>query len=301
VVDVAAWGVDEEVSRLPGSKPKITLICSTEEIRPFLNPGQGYVYKLADMGNRRAVQLWCEVIAYEVGRLVGVAVPPALVATNSEAGTIGALIEFFYPYPRRDVTVRHIHGADLMQDRFTDEKRGRPHALRDNMRLARAYQVIDYLPWWSDAIVFDALIGNVDRHPENWGFLVRPDAAPLMAPLYDNGTSLGWNYPDAQITPAWPKERLAQWIGRGRHHCGWTSTDDKQMPHFELVGQFLETYPDFKDRARAMLNFDEAQIVEITDWCQGFDMVLPFSASRARFVVDQVMGRREQLLSVIVP
>ena len=301
VVDVAAWSVDEETARLPGSKPKVTVICPADEARSFLNPGHGYVLKLADVGNRRAIQLWSEIIAYEISRVVGADVPPALVAINSEDNSIGALIEFFYPYPRRDITIRYVHGADRMQGRFTDEKRGRPHALRDNLRWSRVYEVPDYLPWWSDAIVFDALIGNVDRHAENWGFLIRAGGETVMAPLYDNGTSLGWNYPDEQIEPPWSAEKLNSWIARGRHHCGWTSTDDKQMPHFELVAQFLAHYPQFKGRALAMLDFDVKQIAEITDWCQGFSVAVPFSAARAQFVVEQVMLRREQLLSAIAP
>lgn len=27
--------------------------------------------------------------------------------------------------------------------------------------------------WWAETIAFDAIIGNTDRHSENWGFLIR--------------------------------------------------------------------------------------------------------------------------------
>lgn len=41
-------------------------------------------------------------------------------------------------------------------------------------------------------LVFDALIGNTDRHHENWAVL---GAERKLAPTYDHGASLGFNVP----------------------------------------------------------------------------------------------------------
>ena len=40
-----------------------------------------------------------------------------------------------------------------------------------------------------DMFVVDAFIGNADRNNENWGFLIEPDGAMHLAPVFDNGNS----------------------------------------------------------------------------------------------------------------
>lgn len=39
-------------------------------------------------------------------------------------------------------------------------------------------------------LLFDVLIGNQDRHHENWGFIASPDNSLYLAPSYDHGASL---------------------------------------------------------------------------------------------------------------
>jgi hypothetical protein len=50
-------------------------------------------------------------------------------------------------------------------------------------------------------LAFDTLIGNTDRHPDNWGLLVGLGAAPqyAMAPAFDNGTSLAYKIPEDRL------------------------------------------------------------------------------------------------------
>jgi hypothetical protein len=53
-------------------------------------------------------------------------------------------------------------------------------------------------------ILLDALIGNTDRHHENWGLVERLDPASNqrtrhLAPTYDHASSLGRNEPDESI------------------------------------------------------------------------------------------------------
>jgi hypothetical protein len=50
-------------------------------------------------------------------------------------------------------------------------------------------------------LVFDALIGSMDRHPRNWG-VIRPIKEPVhfrFAPIYDSARALLWDFPDAKI------------------------------------------------------------------------------------------------------
>lgn len=182
MIDVAGWAADEDFPIYPvGSKPKRLVICPNDGVSAFLRPIQGYLFKEA--AGWRAQQVWCEVIAYELSFLIGVAVPPAFIAIDSSSGQAGALIELFYPYPAVNRTIRLVHAADFMHRNFADGKNGRPHAFRENLALCRTLRAPDALRWWGQAILFDTLIGNTDRHSENWGFPDRRNAGTSPSQL----------------------------------------------------------------------------------------------------------------------
>lgn len=45
--------------------------------------------------------------------------------------------------------------------------------------------------WFAGYLIFDALIGNTDRHSENWAIEITPRGAMHLAASYDHATSLG--------------------------------------------------------------------------------------------------------------
>jgi serine/threonine protein kinase HipA of HipAB toxin-antitoxin module len=57
-----------------------------------------------------------------------------------------------------------------------DFKRG---SLKDNVTLCRQHGIANWRTWWARTLAFDAIIGNTDRHTENWGFLIERASACL--------------------------------------------------------------------------------------------------------------------------
>lgn len=246
----------------------------------------------------QAQQLWCEVIAYELSLVVGVSVPPAFVALDSSSGEPGALIELFYPYPAAMRTVRLAHAADYMHKNFADGKKGRPHALRENLAICRALNAPNPLEWWAKAILFDTLIGNTDRHSENWGFLVEgtQDARQFtLAPLYDNGTSLGYGTTDAKLANPWDARRMAAYLARGHHDIGWSKNEDGPTQHLPFCVRFFTAHPELKGTAATMLSFTDQQVEEIVQWATEFFVPIMFTSDRARFILKQIGARRDAL------
>jgi hypothetical protein len=147
-------------------------------VEPFLIPGHAYLFKTAS--GWRAQQLWSEIIAYRLGALIGLNVPPCFVAIDEETRETGALIEFFYGFPSEAESARLIHAADLMRRvrMLADPSAGRPHNVRTNLWVCKVLRVADAIEWWGRTFTFDALIGNTDRHLENWG--LRPKANAMM-------------------------------------------------------------------------------------------------------------------------
>lgn len=301
VIDIARWAADEDFPIYPvGSKPKRLVICPDDPPLPLLRPRQGYLFKEAR--GWKAALMWSEVIAYELSRLLAVDVPPTFVAIDSAVGEIGALIELFYPYPAAAKTLRLVHAADFMQESFANDRRGRPHALRENLAICRLLKVADPLAWWAEAILFDTLIGNTDRHPENWGFLIKYSGehqAATLAPLYDNGTSLGYGIQETKLDPPWESTRIAEFIARGTHDIGWTRAEDGPTPHLALCARFFAVFEQYRPIAARMLAFNDEQVEEIVSWAEEYAVSVPFSRRRGHFIVQQLAARRNRLVETI--
>lgn len=165
------------------------MICPDPVPAPGLIANHRYLFKVPPDWKRQ--QIWSEIIGRRTADLIGVEVPTCFVALGPE-NTIGVLVEFFYGYPDATAAVRFVHGSDLLRKSITNRKLGKPHSVYRNVFLCRHLPVQDAEIWRGKALLFDALIGNTDRHPENWGFLVHRSGSDLhfaMAPVFDNGTS----------------------------------------------------------------------------------------------------------------
>lgn len=154
--------------------------------------------------------------------------------------------------------------------------------------------------WWGRVLAFDALIGNTDRHPENWGFLLgggagsRPRARAL-APAFDNGASLGYELREMDIGPLMIQGRLVTYLEKGRHHCSWERADDRRAGHIELCRRYLAAYPNARSAMKSVVDFDMMKLTRIIEECTSCRVDLPFSAERADFVVELIAARRASL------
>jgi hypothetical protein len=302
-VDVTSWEADEEFPIHPvGTKPKRVLLCPSDCGEPFLIPGHTYLFKLAT--GRRAPQLWSEVIAYRIATLVGLNVPPCFVAVDHGKGEVGALVEFFYAYPGEPIAAELTHAADLLQRFRRGRRTDRPHCLRLNLAVCRARRIEDVVGWWARTLAFDALIGNTDRHPENWGLLRRSSPGGGLqswsfAPVFDNGTSLGYEIPEDRLAVASEPARLAAYIKRGRHHCGWDLATDWTTPHMDLCLRLIERYPEAVAAMQGMVAFDASRIADIANECSRFEVGVVFTSERAHFVTALVEARKRSLATLV--
>jgi hypothetical protein len=182
VISIGNWASDDDNPVYPvGANPKRLLICPTPAPRADLIAGHRYLFKTPK--ERKAGQLWSELIAFHLSKPTGVHVPRCFAAMDERTGEAGALVEFFLGYPDDVPGLRLIHGSDVTQAIITDKKKGRPHSIRYNVSACRTYGITNSEIWWGSVLAFDALIGNTDRHPDNWGLLVRleVDANPKHA------------------------------------------------------------------------------------------------------------------------
>ena len=103
------------------------------------------------------------------------------------------------------------------------------------------------MPDFVEMLAFDALVGNNDRHPLNWG-VVAPVARLgriVFSPIFDTARGLFWNLDDSQLDPYTESiDRLNAYVLRSRPQIG---LDDHKSPnHFDLIAHIYSEYPGYR-------------------------------------------------------
>lgn len=109
---------------------------------------------------------------------------------------------------------RLVFGNELLASFLKDYEgerrvRARKHTLSRVMAvMSRRWEMPDgYLPpeevhgvagLFLGYLMLDALVGNQDRHDENWGLILLPDGRITLAPTFDHASSLGRNERDEE-------------------------------------------------------------------------------------------------------
>jgi serine/threonine protein kinase HipA of HipAB toxin-antitoxin module len=93
-------------------------------------------------------------------------------------------------------------------------------------------------------LLLDALIGNQDRHHENWGLIKAPGAGLSLSPTFDHASSLGRNELDAErierLTTKDSGRGVAHYVRRAR--SGLYRTQSSRAP-LTTLDAFLESQP----------------------------------------------------------
>jgi HipA-like C-terminal domain len=299
--DVANWEQDSEFGVFPqGARAKEAVFAPDAPPEAVLVAGKRYLFKRSKRSYPD--QFWGEVIAYRIGCLLGLEVPPAFASWNSQTGHCAALIEWFYS----DGVERLVMGGDFLQRLRPDYDRamGSKHNIELITLFMRAISGIgspvkNWRQWWVDALLFDALIGNTDRHQDNWGliFRPRPDKIDLcrMSPLFDNGTSLGHERFVDRVGN-WSESELDRYIQRGKHHVKWSLREAPPINgHFVLLRQAALAWPQTIEIARNRLNFQPNELVACCADLVNLPTQLALTTERMAFV-ERLLKRRHTLL-----
>jgi hypothetical protein len=301
VVSIGTWARDEDYPVYPvGANPKRLLLCPAQP--PYADLIAGHRYLLKTARGWKSGQLWSEFLAFELSVPTGVHVPRCFVAVDERTGESGALVEFFFGYPGEVPDLRFTHGSDITQKVIVDKKKGRPHSVPLNVRLCRRYGIDDAENWWGQVLAFDALIGNTDRHPDNWGLLVRLGASPqyAMAPAFDNGTSLAYEIPEDRLPGPKDQAWFDRYVAHGKHHAGWSLRANQPIPHFEMCMKFLKAYPAAGAAMRNVFRCDESRTSEVLASCISTAIPNGLTPKRAEFL-DKLLATRRRELERVLP
>lgn len=314
IVDVASWPAHEDYEVFPvGARNKSLRICPENTGFTFCIPKHQYLFKESFKSakdpeqQRHPDQYWSEIVAYKIGQLMDLDIPRAFVAVNSKTGEPGTINEWFIGYDSQ-LKERYTPGGDHMQAMIAgyDRVKGRQHNLNSILVFCKALSQQgklhqDWKEYWGLCLLFDALIGNTDRHQENWGMIWNEqNTSARLAPYFDNGTSLGHELFSNKIKQLMnDSEMLKSYIRRGRHQMKWKINDNDRLPLLGGVSKFCNKYPTVKTTLRERLNWNNDHLKDILNQLTEFKITYPLTAERAEFIYKLTCLRKKQLLNIL--
>lgn len=296
-IDIADWQRDEELTQYPeGARDKVLLYCPDPAPYGFLKAGHQYFFKLSS--SRYPEQFWMEIFAYILSIKMGIEVPPAFVAYDSNKNKSGALIEWFL----KSTSEKYIAGGDYCQRYFQnfDRKKGAQHNFEMIVQIFSDLERHDKLKndwkvFWAKALVFDALIGNTDRHQDNWGIIKNSEIR--IAPVFDNGTSMGHEIFSKNFHLFETSDYIEKYVSKGKHHMKW-SVDNNAQGHCDLLQKLISKYPETRAVVISCLNtVNNETFKNILDNLAQFKVPTQLSMERACFMLKLLKYRHQRLLN----
>lgn len=279
------WILDPEEM---GSKTKFWYRHSGEEEREWL-----FKIPREDTGEH-----WAEKIAAEVAALLDIRHATVELATFD--GVRGSVTESFVP--DEDELV---HGNQMLEWFVHGYEAGRKYG-QSSHTLKNIWQVMDGVFLESEAemkgklcivdyLVLDAVIGNTDRHHENWGILFNlagEDLECLLAPSFDHASSLGRELRDEHRDRLLDENRVGNYVERGHGAIYWSEEDQRGASPIELVRRGARTYPDFfRSSLDKVESLNERFLIDLVDRVPCNWM----SPSARKFAIAQMHYSIEQL------
>jgi HipA-like C-terminal domain len=153
-----------------------------------------------------------------------------------------------------------------------------------------------------EMLMFDALIGSMDRHPRNWGVL-RSSTLPTkysFAPLYDSARALLWDRDDVNLKLLESSEQdFQRYVQRSYPRIGLPRSAGckGKCTHGDLISYLLAEHRDVTLRAYSKISVDVGQIA--ARLLREYPFRRVFSKLRARMVLRLLAIRQQFLLHLI--
>ncbi len=246
-----------------GSKPKFWVLLKD----------QRWLFKEARPGTGED---WAEKVAAEVARVTGIRA--ATVELAEYGGRRGCISRNFVNVDGGQALV---HGNEVLATRVTGYDKGKifkqsDHTLENIVAAIRGLFPLEHadgiLAELASYMVLDALIGNTDRHHENWGLLLQTQTdvgahTLSVAPSFDHASSLGRELRDERRLELLAGKRVGWYVSKGRGGIFRDAEERHGENPLRFVQVAARAYPLFfspaLERVEAMTYNDFHQIIHL--------------------------------------
>ena len=236
-------------------------------------------------------EYWAEKLASEIAKLLEIKCADVDVGTFK--GRIGSMS--YNILNKNDILTE---GITFIQQKYPFYDKDK---LKDMSSLAEySIQMIEKsIPNINDIlmiVLFDALIGNSDRHHSNWAYLYHNQKEKTLCPLYDNGSSL-CSYIDTKDAKIIIKDSMrynALINSKSKSMIGWYNK--RPIKHFELIQNISHNYYNntFEFVQKIQKNINETSIKNILD--KFSDNII--SNEMKKLLLKFILDRKNIILSI---
>ncbi len=254
----------------------------------------GYKY-LAKTGHKwYPIESITEYLLNKLGEIFG------LNMAESRLAVINSQIRFLSKWFLSE-TQTLIHGAEIFSNYLNDnefvseierQKMSRDLFTLQFVEKSIKHYTINHYDIMHDLVkllLFDAFVGNNDRHYENWAIIVETigDSKPAFSPVYDTARGLFWNQSEESLA-TFNYDKIKKYSTNSKPKLGWEGISDKDLNHFRLTeeiykNQFFITKNEIEDlfsqdmieRAKRFVsdnfsNLMSARRIEVINQCLDF-------------------------------
>lgn len=167
-VDITEWNKNP-YSSTGGTRAKKIYIQPESEISYFFKGSK----ELEDGDIRYPLEFWSEIASSKIGQYLGFDILDYNIGFDAKAKQpLGCLSKTMILHPENTLTegIDYLRGYDSRYNPSKDEQRYTFSFIKDTLAY---FNLSDFEEHFIDMLVFDSIIGNSDRHQENWGFITK--------------------------------------------------------------------------------------------------------------------------------
>jgi len=191
--------------------------------------------------------------------------------------------ELFWGYLEDQELVQRIEAADESRDFFTFQ------FVQESILKRYPEQSYEIICDFVRMLLFDAIVGNNDRHFYNWGIVEHPEGKtePRFSPIYDTARGLFWNSPEPHLIRLYEDKnryhtKLEKYAKGSRPKIGWEGA--RNLNHFELWKELKFSSVQWSSMANDFRRDRVLEVAESTLESREFSDLL--SPVRRKIIVD---------------
>lgn len=278
-------------------------------------------------------EFWSEIIASEVGVILGFDMLKYDIAYNR--GEIGCISKSMVTMGKNKLTegISYLTGYDTTYNpKMKDSKK--QYTFQLISKTLNAFNFHHYIEKIIEIIILDSIIGNGDRHQENWGIITEYSdvikkrnlfskkekkglfkkhyysffGSKTITPgkfsqIYDSGSCLGRELDDEKIKQMIKDQTMLDaYIRRGVSEIHWKG---EKLNHFDLINEINKLYPEHVKRIVQRVKERYAE-VSVRNCVENIDLNLPeelkehkLPTDRKEFVIKLIALRVQKLITFI--